>query len=312
MDKKSKADLIKQKALQVGFDKVGIAKVEEMTDDEKKRYEKWFDNKYYAKMYWLANTLEKRLNPKLISNNFNSVIVVSKNYFTNTNNLLKIKDKKLKISRYALGKDYHLVLRNPIRELADFVSSLSASTVRWYVDSGPVFEKYWAQKSGIGWIGKNSLIITKEFGSWIFIGVILTDLELEADVEHENYCDGCTQCVKNCPTGAIDIAGGVNCNKCISYWTTVKEECWIPDDVRQATTDQLYGCDLCQEVCPWNKFAKQTDCKDFYSIYSDTKDFSDILTQTEKEFNERFKQTPIRRIGVNGLKRNLKMFFDLY
>ena len=296
------SSLIKSKAIELCFSNVGISKIANL-ELEKPFYKKWLNSGYNADMQYLENNFDKRFNPKLIVENAKSVISVALNYYPKQMQ----KEGYPVISKYAYGRDYHKVMKRMLKQLASYINNeLTSINYRIFVDSAPVLDKKWAELSGIGWVGKHSLLINKEIGSFFFIGEIILDLELEYDKPIKNYCGNCTACIDACPTNAIVSEKVVDANKCISYQTIENKE-EINTDLKGKFENRIFGCDICQDVCPWNNKPISTIISDF-----DVKPerlnllLTDWENLTEDKFEELFNGTPLRRAGFNGLKRNAK------
>jgi epoxyqueuosine reductase len=305
MNKLELTQKIKQKALEIGFSKVGIAKAEKL-DDEVVKLSQWLAKGFHADMFWLERTFEKRINPKEILPEAKSVICVALNYFQKTP---KPKNGQGKISIYALGKDYHIILKSKLEELLNFIRDFAPEVkAKIYVDTGPVMEKVWAVRAGLGWIGKHTNLITKEFGSWVFLGEIICDLELEYDEPIADFCGRCTRCIDACPTNAIVEPYVLDSNKCISYWTIEFKGENFPSDLKRNFGNLIFGCDICQEVCPWNlKFQKETAIDDFKAFeYNINPDLMELAKLKEDEFRLLYKQSPIKRAKFKGFMRNIK------
>ncbi len=294
------SSLIKSKAIELCFSKIGISKVADL-ELEKPFYKKWLNNGYNADMQYLQNNFDKRFNPELLVENAKSVISVALNYYPKQ---LQKKGFPV-ISKYAYGRDYHKVMKKMLKQLASYINEeLTAVNYRIFVDSAPVLDKKWAELSGIGWVGKHSLLINKDLGSFFFIGEIILDLDLEYDKPIKNYCGNCTACIDACPTNAIISEKVVDANKCISYQTIENKE-EIDNNLKGKFENRIFGCDICQDVCPWNN-------KPIFTIISDfdvkaerlNLSLSDWENLTENEFEKLFNGTPLRRAGYNGLKRN--------
>lgn len=298
-------NVIKKLALDLGFCEIGFAKIEPL-DEEFQNFLNWLGAGYNADMKWMEKNPEKRKDPNYILNNVKTIIVLAYNYNTGIGH----NSEKGKISRYAWGDDYHEVLLPKVKQIAEYIKSLSHDNhTRSYVDTGPVLEKIWASRSGIGWQGKNSLILTKKYGSYIFLGVIITTLELEPDTPMKDFCGTCTKCIEACPTGAIVKPKVIDSNKCISYWTIeAKPDKIIPPEISQNLSGWIFGCDICQEVCPWNSKLKSIqDNPAFKPRFGETNlDLNQILNMEYDEFYYRFKKSPIRRAKFEGLKKNAK------
>lgn len=268
-------------------------------------YSKWLELGYNAQMKYLENQKDKRSNPNLILENVKSIIVCALNYFpgnhpTNLENVGKV-------ARYAIGKDYHIVFKDKLVELANFILEREPeSQVKVYVDTGAILERYWAEKAGLGWQGKNGNIISTKFGSYFFIGIILSTIEFEPDEQISNHCGKCTLCLTHCPTNAIVQPKVIDSNKCISYWTIeAKPDFEIPENIQNTNPDWIFGCDICQEVCPWNKkYAIKTTITEFLNLHNLTLELDKILFLEQEEFSKQFKNSPIKRTKLSGLKRN--------
>ncbi len=294
--------LIKDEALRLGFSAVGIAKAE-FLEKEAPRLETWLKNSYQGEMQYLENYFDKRLDPRLLVEESKSVISLSYNYFPKETQI----KNTYKIAKYAYGQDYHHVLKSKLKELIEFITkNIGAVNGRAFTDSAPVMERAWATKSGLGWQGKNSLLLQKNKGSYFFLAELIIDLELEYDIPFQtNHCGNCTLCIDACPTQAILPNNIVNGSKCISYFTIeLKNE--LPQEMKEKFDDWIFGCDICQEVCPWNRFSLPHNEPQF-------KPHNDLLTLTKKDweeittdiFSEIFKKSAIKRTKHSGLKRNI-------
>ena len=295
---------------EIGFLDVGFAKFQKL-EKEIENYKCWLSKNYNAKMQWMERNLEKREDVSLILPNCKTVIVFLYNYFSNPDypsDEILINNAG-KISRYALGEDYHDIVLGKLNQIEKFIiNHFPNSSTKSYVDTGPILEKIWAVKSGIVWQGKNSLAISKKHGSYFFIGIILTDLEIESDDKQlKDYCGTCNKCKTACPTNAIVAPQIVDSNLCIAYNTIeLKPQFEIAENVAQNLQNWVYGCDICQEVCPWNKnLTKLTDeirflNKDNISTISIQK----INELSKEEFKQFYKNSPISRTKSEGIKRN--------
>ena len=294
-------DIVIKEAQAVGFDLVGFAKAEVLTEEIIKLKE-WLRRGFQSGMKYMEHNLEKRKNLNEILPGAKSVISLALNYYTD--NEYSNEKGKGKISRYAWGKDYHLViwdklsiLGNSLKELDPSYNSIS------YVDTGPVMDKVWAKKAGIGWIGKHTNLINKKFGSWIFLANIITNYEFNYSVEVEDFCGSCTACVDACPTKAIVEEYVVDSNKCISN-LTIENKGDIPVEFKGKFDNWLYGCDICQDVCPWNvKFYQITSIQEFRPVEKEIS-LKDIQSINSSQFKGRFSSSPIKRAKLKGLKRN--------
>lgn len=297
---------IKQKALEVGFHKIGVARAEALLR-ESEYLKEWLENGFHGEMRWLEREPEKRIDPKLIFAEAKSIVVVALNYFTpHEHEETKAKGK---VSRYAWGDDYHDVLKEKLRELLDFIKTLEASADgKICVDTAPVMDKAWAVRAGLGWIGKHSNLITKEYGSWVFLGEILLNLELEYDAETvENHCGTCTACLDACPTGALPAPFIVDSRACLSYATIELRSSEFPPDIKEKMNGWLYGCDICQDVCPWNRFEKPTEEARFEPRAGNASpDLGEILSLSPEKYAERFRRSAIKRAKLSGLQRNAR------
>ncbi|MBE9120772.1 tRNA epoxyqueuosine(34) reductase QueG [Tychonema sp. LEGE 07199] len=308
-------DRIQQKALELGFHKVGIASADADVDIEKQRLQAWLDKGYEADMAWMANP--KRSDIRSLMPEVKSLICVAINYYTPhqrpEKSLLAGGDgaalEYAKISRYGWGRDYHRILHKKLKVLVNWVRSQSEGIeARYYADTGPVQDKMWAQRAGIGWIAKNGNLISREYGSWVFLGEILTNLELAPDAPHTEHCGSCTRCIDACPTAAITEPFVVNADRCIAYHTIENRAEKLPDEIASNLQGWVAGCDICQDVCPWNqRFAKPTDVTEFEpypeNIAPTLAELADI---SDEEWNRRFTASALRRIKPEMLRRNAK------
>lgn len=297
------ARLIKQKAQSLGFSFCGISKAA-FLEEEAPRLEKWLKENRHGEMQYMANHFDKRLDPRLLVDEAKSVISVLYNYYTDKK---QVDAEAPKISKYAYGEDYHVVVKDKLYQLFEFIKEHTGEVNgRVFVDSAPVMDKLWAKKSGLGWIGKNSNLINKQQGSFFFIGEIILDLVLPEDGPIKDYCGTCTKCIDACPTDAIIEPYVVDGSKCISYFTIeLKNE--IPKDVKGKFENWVFGCDICQDVCPWNSFSKPHEEPRFEPALSllemTKKDFENL---TEESFNTVFKNSAVKRTKFKGLKRNIQ------
>ncbi|RYG20752.1 MAG: tRNA epoxyqueuosine(34) reductase QueG [Chitinophagaceae bacterium] len=295
--------LIKAEALRLGFMACGISKAV-FLEEEAPRLENWLENNHHGEMGYMANYFDKRLDPRLLVEGARSVVSLTLNYFTN--------DKQAditapKISKYAYGEDYHTVIKEKLKELMAFIhSEIGEVAGRCFVDSAPVMDKAWAQKSGLGWRGKNSNLISKEAGSFFFLAELIIDLELAYDQPFvADHCGSCTRCIDACPTDAIIAPYTVDGSKCISYLTIeLKNE--IPSTFKDKMENWMFGCDICQDVCPWNRFAvphKEPAFNPTDELLGLKK--ADLLEITDEVFRKVFKGSAVKRTKFSGLKRNL-------
>lgn len=302
MDKTSTTEFIKATATRLGFSFCGIAKAE-FLEEEAPRLEEWLQRGYQGKMSYLENYFDKRLDPRLLVEGAKSVISLGYNYFPSED---FGKEGNLKIAKYAYGEDYHFVVKDRLKELLETIQQeVGEVNGRAFVDSAPVLERPLAQRAGNGWIGKNSLLLNKQMGSFFFLAELIVDLDLLYDSPVKDYCGTCTACMDACPTQAIPEPYVVDGSKCISYFTIELKEA-IPAEVKGKFENWIFGCDICQDVCPWNRFSQQNNEKRFQpndALKTFTKkDWKEI---TEEVFNKAFKDSPIKRTKLAGLKRNI-------
>ena len=294
--------IIKQIAEETNFSFCGISKAE-FLEDEAPRLEAWLKRGYQGKMQYMENHFDKRLDPTKLVPGARSVVSLAFNYYPQ-----KIQsDTSLKIAKYAFGEDYHSVIKDKLKIFMDRIrEEIGDVDGRVFVDSAPVMERQWAAKSGIGWIGKNSLLLNKEMGSFFFLAELILDLELTPDGPLKDYCGTCTACIDACPTDAIVEPGVVNSNKCISY-LTIELKDNIPTQFKDKMGSWIFGCDVCQDVCPWNRFSKPHEEPRFNS-QGDWLQFSDQDWKelTEEVFKRNFSGSAITRAGFKGLKRNIE------
>ena len=295
--------LIREEAQRLGFEYTGISKAEQL-DKEARLLEKWLNNNYHGKMSYMANHFDKRIDPRKLVPNSKSVVTLLYNY----HNPEKQSDSTApKISQYAYGKDYHYVIKHKLKSLLQFIQDeIGEVDGRCFVDSAPVMERTWAERSGTGWIGKNSLLINKQSGSYFFLAELIIDLELEYDSPIKDYCGTCTRCVDACPTDAIIGDKVIDGSKCISYLTIELKEA-LPTEFQGKMDNWMFGCDVCQEVCPWNRFSKRHNEPAFEphpDLLNLTKnDWEEI---TEEVFRKVFKKSAVKRTKYAGLKRNIE------
>lgn len=303
MDIREKTKLVKSKCFDLGFSHVGISK-SVFLEKEAKRLEEWLLNDFNGKMSYMENHFDKRTDPGKLVDGAKSVISILFNYHNPTKQL---DDNAPKISQYAYGKDYHFVIKNKLKELQLFLTKkFGEINCRGFVDSAPVMDKVWAEKSGLGWIGKHSNLINKEMGSYFFIAELIVDIELEEDIPINDYCGTCTKCIDACPTEAIVQPYVVDGSKCISYLTIELKDQILPNEFKGKMDSWMFGCDICQDVCPWNRFASTHNEPQFNP-------HPDLLKLTKKEWNELseetyqnlFRKSAVKRTKFSGLKRNI-------
>lgn len=302
--RQERSAFVKSKALECGFDFCGISKAE-FLENEAPRLENWLNRNQHGAMGYMANHFDKRLDPRKLVDGAKSVISVLLNYYPAEKRPEGEED--LKISKYAYGTDYHFVLKEKLASLLQGIQEeIGEVSGRIFVDSAPVMDKAWAARSGLGWIGKNSNLLNKEMGSFFFIGEIICDLELAYDGAVKDYCGTCTRCVDACPTDAIAEPFVVDGSKCISYYTIELKDA-IPQEVQGKFENWIFGCDICQDVCPWNRFSKPHTTQEFALPESlagfTNNDWQEI---SEEVFSEVFRRSPIKRTKLKGLKRNIE------
>lgn len=293
--------LIKQKAKELGFLSCGVAKAG-FLEEEAPRLEKWLHENRHGAMTYMENHFDKRLDPTLLVDGAKSVISLLLNYFPGQTQT----EDTYKISKYAYGQDYHYVIKEKLKELLYYIqNTIGDVNGRAFVDSAPVLDKAWAAKSGLGWIGKNSNLITQKKGSFYFIAELIIDLDLDYDNPTTDHCGTCTACIEACPTQAIVAPYVVDGSKCISYFTIELKEN-IPSEMKGTFDNWMFGCDVCQDVCPWNRFSKPHSeplfNPDAELLSYSKKDWEEI---TEETFKTVFKNSPLKRTGFNGLKRTI-------
>lgn len=296
------AQLIKSISRELGFSFCCIARAE-FLKEEAPRLEEWLKRGYQGKMSYLENYFDQRLDPRLLVPGAKSVVTLVYNYFPEKD---LARNRSYKIAKYAYGEDYHFVVKDKLHELLSRVREKTGDiNGRAFVDSAPVMERAWAAKSGVGWMGKNSLLLNKEMGSFFFLAELIVDLELEADGPVKDYCGTCTACMDACPTDAIPQPYVVDGSKCISYFTIeLKEE--LPTDVKGQFQDWIFGCDICQDVCPWNRFSKPHQ-EPRFTPHSHLGDMtkSDWREITQETFDKLFRKSAVKRTKWKGLQRNV-------
>lgn len=304
---------VKEKALDCGFHKVGIVNVQdiampiqgEMTAGDRLRH--WLHQGHQASMEWMATP--RRQSVQLLMPEVKSVISLAMNYYTphpraDTSN-------NAKISRYGWGRDYHKVITRRLRVFAAWLEEVGVQS-KFYVDTGPIQEKAWAQQAGLGWVGKHSNLITRDYGSWVFLAEVLTDLELESDRPHLPHCGTCTRCIDACPTQAIVEPFVVDANRCIAYQTIENRADNIQQKIAEKMDGWVAGCDICQDVCPWNeRFAQETDVADFQPYpWNINPSLEALANLSDAEWDRRFRASALRRIRVDMMRRNAQANLD--
>jgi epoxyqueuosine reductase len=296
--------IVKSLASKLGFDYCGIARAQKL-DDDAQRLEQWLNTGMHGTMKYMENHFDLRIDPSKLVPGAKSVITLLKNYFPSGQQ----NPDSLKISKYAFGKDYHEVIRDKMhRFLQSIHEEIGEVHGRGFVDSAPVLERSWAQRSGLGWIGKNGNLLTKESGSFFFIATLITDLELQYDDQFaKDLCGTCTRCIDACPTEAILPGKVVNGSKCISYFTIELKDSLIPQELQGKFDNWAFGCDICQDVCPWNRFSKPNDEPEFIPIPEvlnlSTREWE---AMSEENFKKIFKHSAISRTKWKGIQRNIK------
>ncbi len=298
------SQLIKDEAYRLGFQHIGIAKAERM-DEEAKRLEQWLNQSMHGKMGYMENHFEKRIDPTKLVEGAKTVITLLYNYHSDQK---QIDETAPKISQYAYGQDYHFVIKRKLKDLLQFIQTkIGEVSGRCFVDSAPVLERDWAKRSGSGWVGKNTLLINPKSGSYFFLAELIIDLELPTDHPIKDYCGTCTRCIDACPTEAISPEGYiVDGSKCISYFTIELKEA-LPESYKGKFENWMFGCDICQDVCPWNRFSKPHQEPAFEphpDLLTMTK--SDWEEITEEVFQTIFRKSAVKRTKFSGLKRNIE------
>lgn len=305
--KKTNTQFIKNEAKRLGFLSCGIAKAT-FLEDEAVRLENWLQNGFHGKMQYMENHFDKRLDPRLLVDDAKSVVSLSFNYYPEKHQ----NTDSYKIAKYAYGEDYHFVIKEKLKELLAAIHlEIGEVSGRCFVDSAPVLERAWAEKAGIGWNGKHSLLIQKQEGSFFFLAELIIDLELEYDQPTTtNHCGTCTKCIDACPTEAILPNNTIDASKCISYFTIELKDS-IPSTFKNQMEDWIFGCDICQDICPWNRFSKPHNQPLFAPkenvLEMTKKDWEEI---TEETFGKVFKKSAVKRTKFAGLQRNINFLKD--
>lgn len=297
-------EIIKANAQKIGFGLAGVTTVEPLGEDGQ-HLKKWLESGFHADMQYMERNLEKRINPAVYLDSAGSVIVLGANYFNRT-----LSDSQVVkgIAMYARGRDYHDVIRKMMKKLIEKVKNDTGRDfkAKLFVDSSPVLERALARRAGLGWFGKNSCLINKKLGSYFFISGIIIDIELEPDLPYnENLCGRCTKCIDACPTGAIVSPYVIDSRLCISYHT-IENKKEISEFVQKRMNGWLFGCDICQQVCPWNRRAKETEIVYFKpSRKVEELSVNDLLNLSRDKFNSIFRNSPLKRVGYEGFMRNV-------
>lgn len=297
------AQLIKAEARRLGFLDCGISQAT-FLEEEAPRLEQWLKRDYHGQMKWMENHFDKRLDPRKLVEGAKSVISVILNYYPEE--VQGDKDAP-KIAKYAYGEDYHFVIKRKLKALTEFIQQeIGEVNGRAFTDSAPVMDRVWAQRAGLGWLGKHTLLLTKNAGSFYLIGELIVDLELEADEPVADHCGTCTRCIDACPTEAIVAPSVLDATKCISY-LTIELKDQVPSSFADQMENWAFGCDICQDVCPWNKFSKPTEVSEFAAdpemLEMNRDDWFEI---TEDVFKKIFKKSAVKRAKFKGLKENLE------
>ena len=294
-------EIVTQKAKAIGFDLVGFAKVE-ILKKESGHLREWLGKNYQAGMDYMEKNFDKRSDVKNILPEAKSVISLGLNYYIPEK--YSNEENKCKVSRYAWGKDYHLIIWSMLDELEEELKKVDRQFESIsYVDTGPVMDKAWAVRAGLGWLGKHTNVINREIGSWFFIANIITNYEFDYSQQIPDFCGTCTACIDACPTNAIIQEYVVDANKCISYLTIENKE-QIPEEFRNKFDNWIFGCDICQDVCPWNqKFPVESLVKDINPQNKEL-NLDKVIEMKEDDFKEKFRTSPIKRAKLSGLKRN--------
>jgi epoxyqueuosine reductase len=287
---------------------VGICNTEPLLDEQDK-LTNWIVSGYHYKLKWLEDSIIIRTNPKELLPNAKSVIVFGVNFY---NEVVYREDKNIgKISKHAIIKDYHKVIKEKLELLSNYIKTLLPNAnLKYFCDASPMLEKRLAQKAGLGWQGKNSILVTKKYGSFVFLATMITDIELVFDKSETDQCKTCNKCVNECPTGAIVDPYKINVEKCIAYWTTIFRGMEIPMEFKGKFKGWVYGCDACQDVCPYNKNLAVTEDQSFVPILEPNLDLLKYSNISEKEFNEFFCETPIMQMKPKHLNKNIQFLIE--
>ena len=306
--RQQRSQFIKAKAVELGFDFCGISTAE-FLEEEAPRLENWLNQQMNGKMHYMNNHFDKRLDPRKLVDGAKSVISVLLNYYPEKR--LPATENDLKLSKYAYGTDYHFVLKDKLKEFVSQIQQeIGEVNGRVFVDSAPVMDKVWAAKSGLGWVGKHTNLINREIGSFFFIGEIICDLDLWPDGAMKDYCGTCTRCVDACPTDAIVAPYVVDGSKCISYFTIELKEA-IPAEVKGKFENWIFGCDICQDVCPWTRFSSPHQTPEF-TLHPELAEFTnrDWEEITREVFQEIFRRSAVKRTKLEGLQKNVSFVKD--
>ncbi|HRO76220.1 MAG TPA: tRNA epoxyqueuosine(34) reductase QueG [Crocinitomicaceae bacterium] len=294
--------IVKEIASELGFDFCGISKAEFLSE-EAPRLEEYLQKGKQGQMHYLENYFDMRTDPRILVPGAKTVVSLLLNYFPSQ----KQNPNSYKLSKYAYGEDYHDVIKKKLRHFLDLIRErIGEVDGRAFTDSAPVMDKAWAQKSGLGWLGKNGLIVRPQNGSFFFIAELIIDLELQPDAPMKDYCGSCTKCIDACPTGALDEPYKVNGSKCISYLTIELKDALLPNEFQNKMNDWMFGCDICQDVCPWNRFSKPHNVLEFEPrtglLDMHYEDWHEL---TQDVFSQFFSKSAVKRTKFSGLQRNI-------
>jgi epoxyqueuosine reductase len=295
---------IKEKALELGFHKVGITSAI-ANEQDSNLLQHWLKQGFHAQMQWMNDP--RRQDLQQVMPGVRSLICVALNYYTPHQRPEGA--EYAKISRYGWGRDYHKIMHRKLKALSSWLNHLGPDIeTRYYADTGPIQDKVWAERAGLGWIAKNSNLITREYGSWVFLGEVLINLDLTPDRPHLQHCGTCRRCIDLCPTQAIAQPFVIDANRCIAYHTIENRDSALPPDIATQLQGWVAGCDICQDVCPWNqRFASETNVPDFQPYPENVAPkLEDLATLTPDDYNQRFKASALRRIKLNMLHRNAR------
>lgn len=296
--------LIKQEALRLGFDSCGVAKAVQL-DEDARRLESWLNNSMHGKMQYMERNFDLRIDPRKLVPGAKSVVTMLLNYYPEEQQQANAP----KIAKYAWGKDYHFVIKDKLKLLLQFINdNIGDVQGRGFVDSAPVLEKSWSVRSGLGWVGKNANLLTKHSGSFFFVATLISDLELIPDTPFKtDHCGTCTKCLDACPTGAIVEPTVVDGSKCISYFTIELKDALIPSEYHDKMNGWMFGCDICQDVCPWNRFSKPHSEQELEPIPEILNlSLAEWEALTEDAFKKVFRKSPLKRSKWSGVQRNIK------
>lgn len=296
--------MIKQEALRLGFESCGVSKATKL-DNDARRLEQWLNKDMHGKMHYMERNFDLRVDPTKLVPGAKSVVTMLLNYYPEE---CQAADTP-KVAKYAWGKDYHFVIKDKLKLLLQFIKdNIGDVDGRGFVDSAPVLEKSWASRSGLGWIGKNANLLTKHSGSFFFVATLISDLELIPDAPFAtDHCGTCTRCLDACPTGAITEPTVVDGSKCISYFTIELKDMLIPTEYHDKMEGWMFGCDVCQDVCPWNRFSKPHTEPEFNPIPEILNlSLAEWETMTDEAFRKIFRKSPMKRSKWEGIQRNIK------